>query len=66
MATSWVSGQSDLDGDLLDDDWEQGVGLNASSANDPNADEDGDGVGLLWEFVLGGDPNVADRGILPQ
>lgn len=65
LATSLVCGQSDLDGDFLDDEWERGVGLNALIANDPNADEDGDGVGLLWEFVLGGDPNAADRGILP-
>ena len=44
--------------------WKSFHGLSGSSAND-DADDDGDGIPLLLEYALGGDPGVASRGILP-
>ena len=44
--------------------WKAFHGLSGTSAND-DADDDGDGIPLLIEYALGGDPAVASRSILP-
>ena len=44
--------------------WKIDHGLYGTAALD-TADDDGDGIPLLMEFALGGDPSVPDAGILP-
>jgi hypothetical protein len=42
-----------------------GFGLNPLTNGAPDADPDGDGVVNALEFILGGNPTVADRDIMP-
>jgi len=46
--------------------WAQSYGLNGAAAGFDTADADGDGVRNLLEYVLGGNPTVADSGLLPS
>ena len=49
----------DLDGDGMDDSWEELHGLDPSMA-DADDDPDGDDLNNLREFELGSDPRIAD------
>ena len=51
----------DLDDDLMPDEWEREVGLNAENAADAREDPDSDGILNVEEFILGTDPFTADR-----
>ena len=52
--------QADSDGDGLADRWEQDHGLDPNTADDANADPDGDGFTLLEEFENGSFPGLAE------
>ncbi|MEY4487847.1 MAG: hypothetical protein RIQ79_355 [Verrucomicrobiota bacterium] len=45
--------------------WANGFGLDASVPGFASADNDGDGVPNLLEYVLGGNPTVTNIGLLP-
>jgi hypothetical protein len=51
---------TDIDGDDLPNDWEQGNGLDPMDAADAGLDPDNDGLTNRQEFSVGTDPNVAD------
>lgn len=56
---TYVSSTSDLDGDAMEDDWERAMGLdasNASGADGPDGDPDGDGITNLRERLEHGHP----------
>ena len=50
----------DTDQDLLPDAWEVAHGLDPEAATAPDADLDGDGIGVYGEFAHGTDPRAAD------
>ncbi|HAT18878.1 MAG TPA: hypothetical protein DCS85_01860, partial [Verrucomicrobiales bacterium] len=64
----------DNDMDSLPDWWEIAHGLNTadngsapgSAGNGPEGDPDGDGILNFTEFLVGLDPNQADRGVFPS
>ena len=53
------SGVEDINGDGMDDRWQQWYGI-----NDPEADPDGDGFTNLQEFRRGSDPTQINRAVL--
>ncbi len=52
--------QVDLDGDLMNDDWESSYGLDPSDPGDALLDLDGDGLSNLDEFWSRSSPDAAD------
>ncbi len=51
---------SDIDGDLMPNDWETGFGLNPLDPTDADEDLDGDGLTNLQEFQGGTDPTIGE------
>jgi len=57
FTVSGTAHTSDVDGDGMDDAWENRHGLNAANASDGKVDRDGDGMSSYGEFRAGTDPN---------
>jgi hypothetical protein len=62
----WAVSLGDSDQDGLPDYWELGQGLNPNDPADAYADPDGDGYTNLDEYLLGLDPDAADRELHPD
>lgn len=56
LALSGEGAGSDSDGDGLPDAWEREYGYHPRAANDPEQDDDSDGLGLLNEYRYGTNP----------
>lgn len=54
------TGQTDRDGDGMEDWWEEQFGLDPDDPSDAEGDPDGDGLDNLAEFRAGTDPTKAD------
>ncbi len=58
--TLLLSREKDTDGDDLPDDYENQYGLNSFQYNNPNSDDDGDGMSNVDELYAGTNPKEAD------
>ncbi|MBN1675364.1 MAG: beta-N-acetylhexosaminidase [Kiritimatiellae bacterium] len=63
FASHPLSPDEDADADLLADEWEQAAFAAGDLSADPNADPDSDGFANIEEYVIGGNPERADRAL---